>query len=142
MATVYVAGSIHGLDAREAVERFNIIENRLRAIGFNVRNPVRGKKISNVALDFLPYEPNEIVHRDLADIDNSDYVLAFMAMPSIGTSMEIIYARLIKRIPVIIITTNPEVRSHPWISVFKSKIVESIDEAIPYLEDWYLKGLE
>lgn len=134
---IYIGGNIDRLEPKEVIERFNVIQSRLESMGFNVRNPVRDKKASNTGMDFMPYEPNEIVHRDLSDIDKCDYMIAFMGIPSIGTSMEIMYSRFILNIPVIVVTTNPEVYKHYWIRSLASKVVPDIDTAISYIKEWY-----
>lgn len=54
----------------------------------------------------------EIVDADKADIDNSDLVIAYVPFPSVGTSMEIMYARE-RGTPVYIIAPNKE-KISPW----------------------------
>jgi len=137
MIKVYIAGTINGLMPNEVITRFNWIESKLMSKGFETRNPIRGKKINTMDKGFIPYEPREIVDRDLWDIENSDIVIAIAPHPSIGTSMEIIYARMVKKIPVIVVTENPSVYNHYWIKGLASKILPSVEDAISYIEEWY-----
>lgn len=133
---VYIAGTINGLNPEEVLERFWKIEKVLKYKGFEVLNPMRGKIISDTKTGFLPYESNEIVHRDLWDIKNSDIVLAVFPEVGIGTAMEIMYARE-RDIPVILVSDNSMVVNHYWVKSLCSKIVSNIAEGIQYLEDWY-----
>lgn len=135
--TIYLGGTINGLEPEQVIKRFNEIQSGLEYIGFNVLNPIRGKKITIHKDKFFSYEPNEIVHRDLRDIDNSKYMLAFMPVPSIGTSMEIMYAREYDT-PVVVVSDNPAVTEHYWIKSLASKVVPDIESAYIYLSEWYL----
>ena len=80
--------------------------------------------------------PNEIVHRDLSDILNSDIVILHMRKPSIGSSCELMFANMHKKI-ILIISENPDVTGHPWINSLASKVFSNEEEVIDYL-GWYL----
>ena len=136
--TIYLGGSINGLNPDEVLEKFDMVQEGLEFLGFEVLSPTRGKKVSRRKGEFVGYEPNEIVHRDLRDIDNADYMLALFEVPGIGTSMEIIYARLTMNIPVIVVSTDPRVTEHYWIKSLASKILPDIESAYIYLKEWYL----
>ena len=143
---VYVAGNVSGLPADGVVEFFNGVAAQLRVRGFKVLVPTRGKYPACMPGDgcgtmasftFPAYGVNEIVHRDLNDVDRSCIVLAFMSEPSIGTSMEILYAREITRIPVIVVSSNPKVADHYWIRAYASKICATQEEAFDELTAWW-----
>ena len=134
--TVYVSGGIAGLKVEEVFSYFESMEDKLLKLGLDVLSPVRGKVLDNEVASL--YEPNEIVHRDENDIKNSDLMIAFPSGKSIGTFMEIYLARKICDIPVIVVTTNPHIANHYWVRAYASKIVSSLDEAIDYLQSWYL----
>lgn len=136
--TIYLGGSIDKLNPDMVMETFGSVQKSLEEIGFKVLSPVRGKKVGSNHQDFVSYEPNEIVHRDLADIDNADYMLAMMVKPGIGTSMEIMYSRMVRNIPVVVVSKNPAVVHHYWIKSLASKIVPDVETALNYLRDWYL----
>lgn len=136
--SVYIAGGIDRLSPEEVIKRFNFIQYYLEGLGVNAMSPVRGKKTSSTDVDFMPYEPSEVVDRDLNDVRRADLVFAVMPKPSIGTSMEIALARHLYRIPVIVITEDPAVYKHYWIRRHASKILPTIDEGLKYLREWYL----
>lgn len=134
--TVYLAGGIAGLAPSEVLDRFSVAECALSAAGFFVLSPIRGKKLDLEVGQ--RYEPNEIVTRDLDDIRRSDFLIVEPSEISIGSYMEIIYAREVCKIPVVVVTTNQHISNHYWIRVYASKVVESIDAAVAYLNQWYL----
>jgi hypothetical protein len=140
--TVYVAGTIGGCRPDEVIERFKHIQMRLEALRLKVLNPVRGKAINMFNVDesgtASKYEDNEVVLRDMWDIMQADFVLAFWPKPSIGTAAEMTIAHLIKGIPFIVVTDNPEVYEHAWVKRFAFKILPDIDSAIDYIQDWIL----
>jgi nucleoside 2-deoxyribosyltransferase len=134
--SIYLGGTIDRLNPDMVIDYFSETQLALQAIGFKVYNPVRGKVVGSN--EFKQYEDNEIVHRDLADIDKSDLMLAMMAKPSIGTSMEIMYSRMVKNIPVIVVSTDLAVTQHYWVNSLASKVMASRDEAIEYIRRWYI----
>lgn len=72
----------------------------------------------------------DIVEGDLEMIRKSDGLLTVIKNESIGTSMEIIMASRIYKIPVYVITTK--VATHPWIRYFATEIFSSRKE----FEEW------
>ena len=138
MKTVYLAGTIDVNNPEKVREKFNSLKARLEELNLRVLSPIRGKEIC--AGEFAKYESNEIVHRDLNDIDRADFVVAFMDVPSIGTAMEIIYARLLRfhPIPVVVISRSSRVHSHPWIKHFATKKLNNADQLITWLKEWLL----
>ena len=134
--TIYVAGTIAGLSPEEVMARFASIEKSLQESDVKTLNPTRGKVVAGT--DFIEYEPNEIMHRDLNDIRQADLIFAVMPKVSIGTSMEIIMARMVYGIPVILVTTDKNVYLHPWIRSLVSKILPTIEDGIEYVRAWYL----
>lgn len=132
--TIYIAGTIGSLTTTtEILDRFTMLQSQLEALGFAVRNPVRGRKIGDI------YEYNEIVGRDEYDIDHSDILIAVFPYDtiSIGTPMEIYRAREIKKIPIIIVSPIEKIREHHWIKSKATKIFCNMDDATKYLADWY-----
>lgn len=84
---VYLAGPINGCDDAEANDWRRIVKEVLKARRVDWLDPMdrdeRGKEADQFA---------EIVEGDKADIDACDAVFAFCWQPSVGTSMEILYA--------------------------------------------------
>ena len=133
--TIYLAGGIAGLDPQEVEHRFISVKARLEDMGFKVLSPIRGK-ILDTEVD-SKYEPNEIVKRDLWDINHSDLLLAIPSEKSIGTFMEVFHAAS-RGIPVVIVTTSAFIANHYWTRVHAAKIVSTVEDALDYLAKWYL----
>ncbi len=84
---VYLAGPISGCTDAEAFDWRCDMTARLRIAGHDVVSPM--------SRDYRGHEDervDEIVIGDKADIDASHVVIAFCPKPSVGTSMEILYA--------------------------------------------------
>ncbi len=150
MKTIYLSGNIAGIDAEEAVERFNRnskILSELDLCGESIRilNPLRGKIVyprvdgtaSKTGSTFAYYEPNEITHRDLWDIMSADIVVADITNSSLGVGAELGVAWYLRK-PIVVVTDNADVREHPFIQTFALKIVNTIGEARDFLLDWML----
>lgn len=133
MKSVYLAGNVTKTKPGETAERFVDVKEALEKLGCKVYNPMRNRPIPPPT-----YEPGEIVDRDLWDIDRSDFVFALENYPSIGTSMEIMYARMVRRIPVIVVSRSAQVRNHYWIQRLATKVVESVEEGLKFVEEWML----
>jgi len=75
-----------------------------------------------------------IVQGDLKDIQVCDGVVVYHDRPSIGTSMEIVYAHQHEK-PIIVIDArpNPYTPISPWLWFHASEIVSGIDQAINQL---------
>ena len=130
MITVYLGGTFPKNNQElyeKYTEKHNILKHRLEELGYKVLSPLRGKVIGS------GWDPNEIVHRDERDIDNSDIMLVLMTEPSIGSSMEIYRAREICGIPVIVVTDCFDVYNHYWIRAKVTKIFLSVSEAVDYI---------
>lgn len=123
--TVYLAGPINGCtdseckDWREYVKRELGEENTLDPM----RRDYRGIELESV---------NEIVEGDKEDIDASAIILVNYDRPSVGTSMEILYAW--ERNKPIIVVSLPETRLSPWLIYHSSKILNSFNDAIEYIK--------
>lgn len=118
---VYLAGPINGCsdaeckDWREYVKSVLGEENTLDPM----RRDYRGREMESV---------NEIVEGDKRDIDTATHLLVNYDKPSVGTSMEILYAWE-RAIPIIIVTSKGT-RLSPWMVYHSDKILNSFDEAI------------
>lgn len=133
---VYLAGSIEGLTAAEAGGWRRDVTDRLQAHGIETLDPMRGKIVADdqvltVATVGIP--PDLVVERDLGDVAVSDFVLAVLEKPSIGTAMEIWHAYMVVGVPVIFVSTNPSLRAHPWLVVACARIFENLDAAIDHI---------
>jgi len=77
----------------------------------------------------------EIVEDDKKYIDQSDILLVNHLKPSVGTSMEILYAW--ERGKHIVIISGDEERN-PWMIYHSHKICVSLDDAISYVKNLVL----
>lgn len=127
--TIYMAGPIFQCGDGEAKNwRDHLVKTYGRPHGETgyadfifldpMRRDYRGKEAESV---------NRIVHLDKLDIDRSDVVIVYYHKPSVGTSMEILYAWE-RNVPVIVVTTEKEYS--PWLLYHATAIVESFDEAM------------
>ncbi len=138
---LYLAGTIQGKHTDKVVKKFTSKQKALEKIGFKVFSPIRGRGGDEVVTKDgvnSKYSPNEIMHRDLNDIDNCDIVVAFMDYPSIGTSMEILYARYIRHVPVVVVSRSPRVFYHPWIMSLATKRLRTLAQVTEYLQRMWL----
>jgi nucleoside 2-deoxyribosyltransferase len=74
---------------------------------------------------------NEIVEGDKEDIDKADILLVNFVKPSVGTSMEILYAWERKK-EVLVVTENNQIS--PWLIYHSTKIFKNIQEVVDYLK--------
>jgi nucleoside 2-deoxyribosyltransferase len=129
---VYLSGPIYP-DNKEATDEWRReSKNVLIRGGIWTIDPCRNKAIYTYGL----YTPNEIVFRDLKDVDESDMILANFMMVGdklpIGTVMEIMYAWEHKK-PVVIVSTDPRIITHPWLLAMSVRIYPKLQEALDYI---------
>ena len=133
MKTIYFAGTFAGFDLVDLAIKRKVTSDGLILRGFKVIDPLREKPLDKLGkgsdYDKLYKEltPNEIVHRDLWDIDRSDIVLMLMTKPSIGCSCELMYAHL-KNKCIVVVSEVPEVLEHPWVKSLSTKVIDSSKE--------------
>tara|TARA_R110000796_G_scaffold54274_4_gene126908 strand:- start:90 stop:485 length:396 start_codon:yes stop_codon:yes gene_type:complete len=128
MKTTYLAGPINACTDHVANSWRNQVTSRLARNGTcKVRNPMdrdyRGKEAQSAA---------EIVVLDKRDIDASDILLVRWLKPSVGTSMEILYAWE-RGIPVILwLESDSDVS--PWLLYHATTVVLGFTEAMEAIE--------
>jgi nucleoside 2-deoxyribosyltransferase len=125
MKTAYLAGPIFGCDDSEAKDWRNyIIQKWGSDIYFldPMRRDYRGLEGD--------YE-REIVVLDKIDIDISDVVIVYYEQPSVGTSMEVLYAWE-RNVPVVIVTTQAKLS--PWLMYHSTLVVDTFAKAIDFVE--------
>jgi len=148
---IYLSGKI--IKGHEATNYRGLVAKGLRELGFESLDPLRGKYDSSN--EWSKLSPNEIVARDLSDIDRSSVVLSVMMKSqdsSFGTPAEILYAWQ-KHIPIILVTNEQYLIEHPWVKVFCSHIFfvdeENGDQlfvtllnAVQHIGKWYGEAVE
>lgn len=148
MKTFYLA---HNFYTRKEIRKWELnLEANLNITLFNPFYDGNREDISKLdnmkdkSLDQEKYyrnsvKPKRIVENDLEAIRKSDGLVTVIEIPSIGTSMEIIMAARVYKIPVYVITTT--VNFHPWIKYLATKIFKSKEEFEKFVENKYgLKG--
>lgn len=121
---LYLAGAIMGCtdeeckDWREYVKSLVGEENTLDPM----RRDYRGRELDCI---------DEIVEGDKVDIDISTHLLVQFDKPSVGTSMEILYAWERKK-PVVVVTSQG-IKLSPWLIYHSNKVYYSFKEAIDYI---------
>jgi nucleoside 2-deoxyribosyltransferase len=127
--TVYLCGQINGCTDQAAREWR--IEVKRKCDGINVIDPLdmdyRGTEKGN---------DRTIVQNDKAAIANSDILIAMFREPSVGASMEILFAYSIG-VPVVLINESNRELS-PWLVYHARDIVSTIDEAIKIINPGYM----
>lgn len=90
-------------------------------------------------ITMVRHNDKKIVRRDLGFIERTDLTIAYMTDISAGTTCEIFYTGIIKNRPVFLLTDNPEVAMHPWISYAcrHGRICKTVDELIRALKRKY-----
>jgi nucleoside 2-deoxyribosyltransferase len=125
---VYLAGPINGRSDTEVFGWRSEVRCELEACGVRVLDPserdFRGEEADRTA---------EIVESDKADIDRADTVLAYARTPSVGTSMEILYAfsHPLPKVVIVVAQPNPS----PWLVYHSDYIVGSLPEAVQLIKD-------
>ncbi len=74
----------------------------------------------------------EIVELDKLDVLNADAILVNYDRPSVGTSMEILYAWMHHK-PIIVVVAN-DTRTSPWLRYHSTTIVHSFSAAFDILK--------
>ena len=125
--TVYLAGPINDCSDEDCkVWREKVIDS-LPDIDF--LNPMSRDYRDLESLETA----TEIVENDKTDILNSDVILVYHDRPSVGTSMEILYAFDRDKYVLTVGCTGKPLS--PWILYNSNKIVDTLEEAIEHLKE-------
>ena len=79
----------------------------------------------------------QIVEEDKAFIDSCDVVLVYHDRPSVGTSMEVLYAW---ERDIQVVAVCPEGKMSPWLLYHTHKICPSLEEATQHIKDYSKKS--
>jgi nucleoside 2-deoxyribosyltransferase len=123
---IYLAGPINGCTDEECKDWREYVKTQLGEE--NTLDPMRR--------DYRGIEKNNfeaIVEGDKADIDESTVMLVNYDKPSVGTSMEILYAWERGKKVIIVVDPAPGVRISPWLIYHSHKIFLSFADALDYL---------
>jgi nucleoside 2-deoxyribosyltransferase len=120
---VYLCGPINGCTDEECKDWREFVKQRLSDTLDPMCRDYRGREAECYV---------EIVEGDKEDIDTADVLLVNYDKPSVGTSMEILYAWN-QGIPVVV-ACKPETSISPWLRYHSTKMVHSFDDAIKWIE--------
>ncbi len=131
----YLAGALSGLTTEQANTWRLKASQLLYETGYPIMvvNPVN---FYNFDVDPTTYTEREVMDFDLYQVRDSDLILVNLDFPnSIGTAIEMFYAHDILKIPVVSFGT---MQNHPWIQCCVNKHCETLEEAVEYIQDFYL----
>lgn len=124
MKKVYLCGPINGCTDEECRDWRELVKSKW------------GNCLDPMVRDYRGREEEayrEIVELDKIDVAESDIILVNYDKPSVGTSMEILYAwNLGKRIVVV---CRQDAVISPWLRYHATQIVHSFDRALEMIRD-------
>ncbi len=115
--TVYLSGGIQGFTDEEKF-----------AWRIKAKSLLNAVTIDPTRISYKDRSAGEIVELDKKDIRSSSFVLVYFIRPSVGTSMEILYAYE-QEIPVYVVNEFKKELS-PWMLYHASYIFNTLEEAI------------
>jgi nucleoside 2-deoxyribosyltransferase len=124
MTKIYLCGPINGCTDEECKDWRELVKTKCADTIDPMRRDYRGKEDESV---------KQIVELDKIDITNFDVVLVNYDKPSVGTSMEILYA--FERGKFVVIVADHGTRISPWLRYHSHAIVGSFGAAIRFIED-------
>lgn len=122
---VYLCGPINGRSDDDCKTWREQVKTSLKDFCDPMDRDYRGRELE-------PGIATEIVEKDKQDIRSCDVLLVYYDKPSVGTSMEILYAHNLA-LHIVLIDRSSSPLS-PWLIYHSSKIVKTLDEALQWLE--------
>lgn len=119
---VYLCGPINGCTDEECNDWREYVKQRLPNTIDPMRRDYRGREAEAY---------REIVELDKIDVAQSDVLLVNYDKPSVGTSMEVLWAW--ERGKMVVVMCRPDTSISPWLRYHAHNIVHSLDEAISFL---------
>lgn len=106
--TIYLCGPINGRTTDDATDWRETVKKRWDGRCLDpMRRDYRGRELD-------PGIAADIVAGDIEDIQQSDAMLVYFDKPSVGTSMEVFYAKHVLGKPVVVIDASEKPLS-PWL---------------------------
>lgn len=119
---VYLAGAINGCTDQQCKDWRAQAKEKLPDCADPMDRDYRGVEDFHAA---------DIVENDKNDINNSDVLLVMYERPSVGTSMEVLYAWEAEK-HVVIVNNSGQTLS-PWLIYHSHQIFRTLDTALQYL---------
>lgn len=127
----YLCGGINGLSDADCKDWREVAKAKLLTPTLDpMRRDFRGKEDDNIL---------EIVHGDIEDIKNCDFILVNATRPSWGTAMEVLHAAL-THTKNIIAFVGPNTKVSPWLRFYCNEIVDSVEMAVDIINREYLRS--
>lgn len=127
MRTIYLCGPINGRTDTEAKGWREIVKERWSGLCLDpMRRDYRGRELE-------PGIAKEIVDGDIEDIQASDAILVFFDKPSVGTSMEVFYAKHVLGKPVVVIDASDKPLS-PWLMHHADHVTRHVSVALACID--------
>jgi nucleoside 2-deoxyribosyltransferase len=138
---IYLCGPINGCSDDQAITWRDWFK-------YGVRDREYGARLQPYLTDVTYIDPmkrdyrgkesedyREIVELDKRDIRQCDVVVVMYTTPSVGTSMEILYAQTLG-VPVVVIDESGRPIS-PWLRYHSTAIVSSKENAVAKIKEWF-----
>lgn len=122
---IYLAGPIFGCNDAECKDWRATARAQIEAAGHEVLDPMRHDYRGR---EHEPGIDSGIVRADKLDIENADAVIVYFDHPSVGTSMEVLYAYMLNR-PVHVFNANGS-RLSPWLTFHATAVHARLETAI------------
>lgn len=120
---VYLCGPINGCSDSEANDWRTLVKGLLPDTLDPMRRDYRGK-------EKMMYR--EIVELDKVDVVSSDALLVSYSKPSVGTSMEILYAW--ERGKIVVVVSPSGATISPWLEYHSHHIANTYADAVDWLQ--------
>lgn len=123
MRTIYLCGPINGRTDDEATSWRELAKKRWDgAVIDPMRRDYRGRELE-------PGIAAEIVAGDIEDIQRCDALLVYFDRPSVGTAMEVFYAKHVLKKPVVVIDASDKPLS-PWLIHHADEVTRHLSVAL------------
>lgn len=121
MTTIYLCGPINGCTDEECTTWRELVKSIWAGPTLDpMRRDYRGKEHDSV---------NEIVELDKIDVTNSDVILVNYDKPSVGTSMEILYAWERGKM-VVVVSKYGKTGLSPWLLYHSHAVATTFEDAV------------
>lgn len=125
MKTIYLCGPINGCSDEECQNWRSFIKTKWEGQCLDpMRRDYRGREHESV---------NEIVELDKIDVTNSDVILVNYDKPSVGTSMEVLYA--FERGKLVVVVAPSHAVISPWLVYHSHKILPTFPAALDFIRE-------
>lgn len=126
MKTIYLCGPINGRTDAEASDWRELVKTLWKGPTLDpMRRDYRGRELD-------PGIAAEIVAGDIEDIQNCDALLVFFDKASVGTAMEVFYAKHVLGKPVVVVNASKSKLS-PWLVFHSDAQFDYVVDALEFL---------